>query len=196
MSNNNDRGRRLTSIKVSFSKLLRKLRKVTLHKRNLVLQSHLLRVLSRPTNLEVVVVETNDLHVGEHRNFTSGSTDTTADVQDAHAWAELHLGGQIMFVSGKGSTEGFSLVEAGEMEGLSPAILVQLGYTVVVPIHDLGIVVNALVGVRILGEVVLVPEFGVILDSGLLATVCESFSGHCGGSCKEREPDVGHRTTL
>ena len=126
------KGNEHTSIEVIFTKLLGKLHKVTLDKGNLILQTGLLGVVPCTTELEFVVVEADNLNVGKAGDFASGSTNTTANIENAHARAQTHLGGEVVLVAGQRSKEGLSLVEPGEVEGLRPTPLIQVRRTVIV----------------------------------------------------------------
>lgn len=98
--------------------MFRELHEVTLHKGDLVLQTSVLRVLPRSANLEVVVVKSDNLRVGELGNFTCGAADTAANVEDAHTGTKDHVRGEIMLMTGQGSKESLSFVETREVEGL------------------------------------------------------------------------------
>ena len=88
-----------TSIKVVRAELLDELHEVALDERDLVLEACVLGVLARAADLVFVVVETDDLHVGEARDLPSGTTNTATNVEDAHTGLEAHLGGKVMFVA-------------------------------------------------------------------------------------------------
>lgn len=122
----------INSIERVLSKLLSELHEVTFGKGDLVLETSLFGVLPSPLDLEVVVVQSDNVSVGELGNFPGGSTNTASDVEDAHTRFELHVCREVMLVAGKRVGEGFALVEAGEMEGLSPTILIQLSGTIII----------------------------------------------------------------
>ena len=77
-------------VKAVFAKLLLQLHKVTLDKRGLVLQLRLGRVLVGTIHLVGIVVDTDNGHTGKASDFTRRATDTTADVEHAHAWTQIH----------------------------------------------------------------------------------------------------------
>lgn len=121
-----------TRIKRVLPKLLDELHKVTLHERDLAIDARLFRVLPRSLNLEIVVVQANNIDVCEAGDFAGWSTDTTANIQDAHAGAEDHLGREVVLVARDGSGEALALVEPGKVERLAPPIFVQFRYGIVV----------------------------------------------------------------
>lgn len=123
----------LTSVKRVLSKLLSKLHEVTLDKRDLGLQAHLLGIFTCAADLEVVVVQADDLSIRELRYLACGTTNTTANVKDTHAGLDAHFVGKVMFMASKRGVEGLPLVEAREMERGTPSILIELGGTVVIP---------------------------------------------------------------
>ena len=99
-----------------FPKLLSEVHEVTLDKLDLILKTQVLGVLGRTTNLESVVVQTDDVDVNEPGDFTRGATNTAADIENAHAGFETHLGGEVVLVTGERSVEGFALVESRKVE--------------------------------------------------------------------------------
>mgnify|MGYP007051648699 CR=1 FL=1 len=121
-----------TSIERVLSKLLAELHEIALHKGDLVLKAHLLGVLPRPLELEVVVVQANDLRVAELSDLAGRAANTASDVEHTHSGAEVHLRGKVVLMASKRCQESLSLVEAGEVERLRPSPLVEVGGTVVV----------------------------------------------------------------
>ena len=83
-------------------------------------------------HLEVVVVQADDLDVGEASDLARRAANTAANVQDTHFGTEVHLRREVVLVAGERRGEALALVEAREVEGAAPAILVQLRSTVVV----------------------------------------------------------------
>ena len=69
---------------------------------------------------------------GELGNLAGGAADTAADVEDLHALLDTHAVGEVVLVAGNGLVERLARGEAAEVEGLAPAILVQVGRQVVV----------------------------------------------------------------
>jgi len=90
----------IDGIKRVLSKLLGELHEVTLDELDLILKTQVLNVLGRTTNLESVVVQTNDVDVGEPGDLTCGTADTAPNVQNAHTRLEPHLGGEVVLVTG------------------------------------------------------------------------------------------------
>lgn len=110
--------------------------KVTLGELELVGKSLLLSIVCRPLNLVVVVVEANDVGASELDNLPSGTSNTTSDIQNAHALLDVDHVGEIVLVTGNGLTERLVICEAAEVEALAPAILVQVGGEIVVAEHE------------------------------------------------------------
>ena len=113
-------------------KLLGELHEVTLDKLDLVLEAQVLGVLGRTTNLECIVVQTDNVDIGKPGDLTCWAADTAPDVQNAHAGLETHLRGEVVLVTSERSSEGFALIESGEVERLRPGELIQFGGTIVV----------------------------------------------------------------
>ena len=99
-----------TSIKVILAKLFHQFHEVALDKGD-VIQTSLPRILRCALDLEVVVIQPDDLSVCELGDFASGASNTTTDVEDTHARADVHLRSEVVLMSGKGGEEGFALVE-------------------------------------------------------------------------------------
>ena len=83
-------------------------------------------------NLEIVVVEANDVDIGEPSDFTCRTADTASNIKNTHAGSKVHLSGEVVFMSGEGSGEGFTLVETGKVERLRPTVFIQFSSAVVV----------------------------------------------------------------
>lgn len=122
----------LTSVERVLAELLGELHKVTLAVCELFLETSLLGHAARTADLELVVVDTDDLHVRETRDLARRAADTAADVEHAHAGTQVHARGEVVLVAGGGLVEALALVEAAEVEGLAPAELVEAGGSVVV----------------------------------------------------------------
>lgn len=60
-------------------------------------------------------------------DFSGWSTDSTADVEDFVSIFDTDLAGQVVFVASDGLVEGFSICKAAEVEGLAPAVLIEVG---------------------------------------------------------------------
>lgn len=85
-------------------------------------------------DLVVVVVQTGDVGTSEFGNFTSRATNATADIKDLHATLDVDAVGEVVLMSSDGLIERFAVGEAAKVEGLSPAVLVQIRRKVVVTI--------------------------------------------------------------
>ena len=83
-------------------------------------------------DLVVIVVEAGDVSTRELGNLTGRATDTTADVENLHSLLDPHAVGEVVLMASNGLVEGFAVGEAAEVEGLAPAILVEVGCQVVV----------------------------------------------------------------
>ena len=83
-----------------LSELLSELHEIALDELDLILKSQILDVLGRTTDLESVVVQTDDINIGEPGDLACGTTNTTPNVQDTHTGFETHLCGEVMFVTG------------------------------------------------------------------------------------------------
>lgn len=105
---------------------------VTLHKLQLMCQTLLLRISRRAFNLVIIVVQTGNVCSGELRNFSGGSTNSAANVEDFVAVFDADLCGEVVFVTRNGLVEGLAVCETAEVEGLAPAVLVEVGSQVVV----------------------------------------------------------------
>ena len=116
---------------------------VTLGEGELVGQTLLLGVGGGTLDLVVVVVETDDIDTRELDNLTRRAADTAANIQYAHVVGEVHLVGQVMLVAGNGLVEGLAVRIAGKVEGLAPAVLVQVGGQVVVVPGEGGIFISS-----------------------------------------------------
>lgn len=110
----------LNRIEAVLSKLLHQVHKVALDELDLVRKTRLGRVLARATNLELVVVASNDVDVRKPSDLTSGTTNTASDVEDSHLGLELHRVGEVVLVAGDGLVEGLALVVASKVERRSP----------------------------------------------------------------------------
>ena len=121
-----------TRVKRIFAKLLRKLHKVTLDKLDLIFEASFLGVPTSTADLELIVVQADDVHIREARDFPGGAADAAADVEDAHPGTKGHLRGEVVFVASEGRRERLALVKARKVERLGPAVLVELRRAVVV----------------------------------------------------------------
>jgi hypothetical protein len=65
-------------------------------------------------------------------DFSGWTANSAPDVEDLVSIFDTNFGGQVMFVAGNGLVEGFAVCEAAEVEGLSPAIFVEVGAQVIV----------------------------------------------------------------
>lgn len=113
-------------------KLLNELHEVALDELDLILQTQILDILGGTTDLESVVVQTDDVDVGEPGDLTCGTADAAPDVQNPHSRLQTHLGGEVVLVTGKRSLESLALVKPREVERLGPSELIQFGSTIVV----------------------------------------------------------------
>ena len=89
-------------------------------------------MLGSTADLVLVVVQADNVDVRETSDLTGGTADTTTDIEHAHTGAEVHLGGEVVFVAGEGGTEAFAFVETREVEGAGPGVLVEESGSVIV----------------------------------------------------------------
>lgn len=113
--------------------------KVTLDKGQLLGETLLLGIVRCSVDLVVVVVETGDVASGELCNLTGWAANTAANIEHLHALLDANAVGQVVLVAGNGLVEGLAGGEAAEVEGLAPAVLVQIGGQVVVVPRQSGI---------------------------------------------------------
>jgi hypothetical protein len=83
-------------------------------------------------DLVVVIVETSDVSTGKLGDLTGRATYTTANIENLHALLHAHAVGKVMLMTGDSLVEGFAVGEAAEVEGLAPAIFVEIGCQVIV----------------------------------------------------------------
>ncbi|KAH3671007.1 hypothetical protein OGAPHI_000718 [Ogataea philodendri] len=119
------------------------LHEVALHKRELVVQLELLGVVVGSLDLVVVVVQTNNLTVGEPSDLSGRASNTASDIQHLHVFAESHLQSKVMFVSGHGLSKGLTFVVSGKVERRAPTILVKVGHQVVVVLGERRVVLQS-----------------------------------------------------
>src|ERR1700691_604680 len=81
----------IDSIERVLSKLLSELHEVTLNEFDLVFKWRLQGILARPHNLEIVVIQPNDVCIGELRDLPGRSTDSASDIEDSHTLSQLHV---------------------------------------------------------------------------------------------------------
>jgi len=89
----------LTSIEGVLSEGLAQLHEITLLERNFVTQTSLGGLLCSSVDLEIVVVDTDNGSIGESSNLTSGSTNTTTDIEDLHTGSDVDLSSEVVFLS-------------------------------------------------------------------------------------------------
>lgn len=83
-------------------------------------------------NLVVVVVETGDVAVGELGDLSGGTTNTATNIQNLVTGLDADLHGEVVLMTSNGLVEALTERVATEVEGLAPAILIQIGGQVVV----------------------------------------------------------------
>lgn len=92
----------------------------------------LLGVVCGTINLVVIVVETSDVCARELCNLSGGTSNTASNVQDSVTVLDPNLCGEVVLVTGNGLVETLTVGITAEVEGLSPAILVDVGGEIVV----------------------------------------------------------------
>lgn len=68
----------------------------------------------------------------EFGNLSGRSSNTTADIEDFVSILDPNLGGKVVFVAGNCLVEGFTVCKSAEVEGLAPAIFVQIRSKIIV----------------------------------------------------------------
>ena len=76
------------------------------------------------------------MRTAELSNLSSRTSDSTAYIQDLVSIFDTNLGGKIVLMTSESLEEGFAVGESAEMEGLRPAIFVEIGCEVVVTIYS------------------------------------------------------------
>lgn len=83
-------------------------------------------------DLVIVVVQAGDVSTGELGNLASRSAHTTTDIQHFHALLDADLVGEVMFVTGDSLVKALADRVSAEVEGLAPAIFVDISGEIVV----------------------------------------------------------------
>ena len=107
---------------------------ITLDELQLIRQTLLLRISCRTLDLVIIVVQSGNVCTSEFCDFSGRATNSAANVEDFVSVFDANLAGQVMFVTRNGLVKGFAVCEAAEMEGLAPAVFVEVGAQVVVTI--------------------------------------------------------------
>lgn len=163
---------------------------VTLGELELVRETLLLGVPGGALDLVVVVVQSDDVDARELDNLSRRSTNTAANVQDAHVVLEVHLVCEVVLVASNGLVEGLAVGITAEVEALAPTVLVQVSREVVVMPGEGGVFVSPLLlGVRmfvacesiwsahlasllsLVGSGLVVPMLEVLVYRGLLGSL-------------------------
>lgn len=67
-----------------------------------------------------IVIQTSNMGTSEMGDFTSGTTDTTTNIQNTHVTLDTNVGSQIMFMTSNSTVELFTNVVTAEMETATP----------------------------------------------------------------------------
>lgn len=105
---------------------------VTLDELELAVKLLLLSIVCSAVDLVVVVVQTDDVATGELGDLAGRSTNTAADIENSHALLDTNLVRQVVLMAGNGLVERLVVRKATEVEGLAPAVLVDVRCKVVV----------------------------------------------------------------
>jgi hypothetical protein len=103
----------------------------------LVRKTLLLGISSSTLNLVVIVVQTGDVCTSELCDFSGWSTNTTAHIEDFVSIFDTNFGCEVVFVTGNGLVERFTVCEAAEVEGLAPTVFVEICAEIVVTMNSL-----------------------------------------------------------
>ena len=98
----------------------------------MVCKTLLLGISSSTLNLIVIVVQTGDVCTRELCDFSGWSTNTTADIEDFVSVFDTNLRGEVVFVTGNGLVEGFTVCETAEVERLAPTVFVEIRAKIVI----------------------------------------------------------------
>ena len=99
-------------------------------------------------DLVIIVVQANNVYACKLDNLTSGSSNTTSDVQYTHIILKAHLVCEIVLMASNGLVERLAIGIAAEVKALAPTILVQVsGKVVVVPREGSIFLSSLLVGI-------------------------------------------------
>ena len=94
----------------------------------------MLCICGSPIDLIIVVIQSDDVHVGEFDDFSGRSTYTATDVQDGHSVSQAHHMREIMFMTRNGLVESFAICETAEVERASPSVFIYIRCEVVVAV--------------------------------------------------------------
>jgi len=83
-------------------------------------------------NLVVIVVQAGDVCACELCDFPGWPSNATANIENIVSIFDTNLRGEVVFVTRNGLVERFTVGETAEVEGLTPAILVEICSEVVV----------------------------------------------------------------
>lgn len=95
----------------------------------------LLSICDRAIDLVVVVVQAGDVCTSELGDLTSRSTDTASNIKHHLTLLNTNLVCKVVLMAGNGLVEWLANGEAAEVEGLTPAELVNVGGKVVVAVE-------------------------------------------------------------
>jgi hypothetical protein len=102
----------------------------------LVCKTLLLGISCSTLNLIVVVVEASDVCASELCDLSSWSSNTASNIENSVSILDTNLRGKIVFVTSNGLVERFTVGETAEMEGLAPAVFVEICSKVVVALSN------------------------------------------------------------
>ena len=89
---------------------------ITLYELQLVCKAFFLRISCGTLNLIVIVVQSSDVCAGEFGNFSRRTSNTASHIKDSVSIFDTNFGSEVVFVTGNGLVEGFSVGETTEME--------------------------------------------------------------------------------
>lgn len=90
--------------------------KVSFDKVHLFRQTLLGGIVSGTVNLVVVIVEARNLSTGELCDFSSRAADATANIENLHAFLDVHAVGKVVLVASYGLAKRFTSREATKMK--------------------------------------------------------------------------------
>jgi 4-hydroxy-3-methylbut-2-enyl diphosphate reductase IspH len=97
-----------------------------------VRQAFLLCIPRSTLNLVIVIVQANNIDARKLDNLASRAAHTASHIENTHVIAQAHLVRKVVFMTGNGLIERFTVSKAAKMEALAPAVLVEVGCEVIV----------------------------------------------------------------
>jgi hypothetical protein len=110
---------------------------ITLDELQLIGQTLLLSISCGTLNLVVIVVQSGNVCSGELGDLSGGTSYTASNIQHFVTILDTDFRGEVVFVTGNGLVERFTVGKSTEMERLTPSVFVKIGGKVVVTVCGL-----------------------------------------------------------